>query len=355
MVGKMLSRYLPLPILLVGLLAAGCRETITPERVEPTPTPTATATPIPQPVATEEGLGKRAEDYYKAFADKRWLQMHQFYSPRFREICKSADYAAQMGLGMVLGGAFLGFTPDSKWTFTITHITVNGEEGRVFVDVLIDGIPFESGGESSGQRWVFVDGQWWGEDTDWETGCDSNIFGSTAPSARATPTLTGATATQTPAPIGYSRRNPAVPGTPLSSGGPSGAVGHSLRLTVSEVVRGPDALERLRAWNQFNGAPPAGSEYLLAWVKMEYLTGPSADTLIEISTDRLTVVTSDGREMQKPLYCSGVDPEYGGRLYPGGSLEGWACLYVPVADQQPLLTYARNSDGSGGLWWRLGW
>lgn len=156
MVSKTLRRC-PLLILLVGLLVAGCGPTTT-------------------TVASEEGLRKRAEDSSKAVVEKKWLQVYQFESPRFREICKSVDYAVTIQVGLAAGGVLFGFTPESKWELKITHVTVDGEEGRVFADMLIDGIPFETGGESSGDRWVFVDSQWWHEDTDWEKGCDTRTL-----------------------------------------------------------------------------------------------------------------------------------------------------------------------------------
>jgi hypothetical protein len=163
-----------------------------------------------------------------------------------------------------------------------------------------------------------------------------------------------ATPTVTPIPVGYSRRNPAGLDAPLFFRKESLGKTYEVRITLRQTVRGEEAWQRVKAANMFNDAPKEGQEYLLALVRFEYLKGPTEDTTYDLSSYEFTAVSSEAKEYDNP-FCVEPDPKFGGGLYSGASHEGWICLQVATWDAQPVITYGRNYDGTGGVWWRLAW
>jgi len=101
--------------------------------------------------------------------------MYKYNSPRYRDTCKSGDYLAQMGSAMLLLHTFMGIPEDTKIEVRLDKVVITVEsEGRVHSSVLVDGELLEfSEDENEGERWVFLDGQWWAEPEDWREGCPS--------------------------------------------------------------------------------------------------------------------------------------------------------------------------------------
>ncbi|MCH8205642.1 MAG: hypothetical protein IH956_01400 [Chloroflexi bacterium] len=122
----------------------------------------------------EEALTQRAEAFAKVMGKGDWLGAHKFFSPRYREICASGQFAISTGLSMNFLKGFLGIAEGEQLTFSVTSVTVDGDEGRVFSDIHRNGELIDFGGEDEGGRWVYVAGEWWSEDEDWEDGCDPN-------------------------------------------------------------------------------------------------------------------------------------------------------------------------------------
>ena len=88
----------------------------------------------------------------------------------------------------------MGIDEDSQIEVRVASVEVSGMQGRVTSDLFVDGESLEFDENSDdGQRWVFVDGQWWQEDEDWEKGCteigfEENSSLTPAPSQTATAT-----------------------------------------------------------------------------------------------------------------------------------------------------------------------
>lgn len=147
---------------------------------------------------------------------------------------------------------------------------------------------------------------------------------------------------------GYSRTNPASIGTPLFARWNS----YQAKITLVDIIRGEQAWQIIQEANMFNDPPRSGHEYILAKIKFEYLEGPDPNTQYHISGYDFTAVSEAGRDYE---YCSVVEPEpdLDYRLYPGASCEGWAAYQVEVIDDKPLLTFGRDYDGKGGIWFKL--
>ncbi|HDM78650.1 MAG TPA: DUF4352 domain-containing protein [Deltaproteobacteria bacterium] len=155
----------------------------------------------------------------------------------------------------------------------------------------------------------------------------------TTPSVTSTP---ASTLTATPAPRG-SYQNPAdISETVILKSG-----GNTLEVTVLEVERGEKVWEELYAANMFNDEPKQGFEYLLAKIRVAYISGESSTYVSDsdfkayaegVGCDRAWQVLPD----DKPEF-EGVD------LLPGGQTEGWICFEVPK-NKEVLIAYESLFD-----------
>ena len=135
-----------------------------------TSTPVATTTPRTLTSMADVALHARAEEAYSVI-DRRlwsdvttWANFYVHTSPRYRAVCGLSDYTVQMkGIVLFLEN-YLGIPETAVPEFRIRHVEVSGIEGTVFTDTLVNGEPItELSGDSD--RWTFVEGQWWWEDT----------------------------------------------------------------------------------------------------------------------------------------------------------------------------------------------
>ena len=122
--------------------------------------------------ADTESLRSRVEKAYADLGGGNWLAFYSYTSPRFRELCKSGEYVLWQDVTEAFFEGFMGLEDDTEFHFRLTGAVSTGDEGLVFASLLVD----ENGellefGDSDGERWVFADGRWWQEDTDWEKGC----------------------------------------------------------------------------------------------------------------------------------------------------------------------------------------
>ena len=128
----------------------------------------------PTPLTPEEALTKRAESFNIEISDENWLETHKYLSPRTREVCKNGEYAVAMGMVIGMLKEFTGMPEDAKLTFSVLRVTVDGDIGHVYEEMKHDGdvIEFGEDEEDVGSDWVYVDGEWWQEEDDWETTCE---------------------------------------------------------------------------------------------------------------------------------------------------------------------------------------
>ena len=153
-------------------------------------------------------------------------------------------------------------------------------------------------------------------------------------------------------PLGYSRQKPVSAGTSLSIEHEFLGEGYNIKITLLEIIRGAEAWKRIEEENMFNDPSDSGFEYLLAKVKFEYIEGSAKDTTYRLSGWSFTAVSSEGKDYDD---ASVVDPEprLESTLYEGASHTGWVSFCVEKKDSKPLMTFGREYDGTGGVWFKL--
>ena len=129
------------------------------------------------PMSPVDHLRQRGEGQAKVSSKQNWLKLYEYQSPQYRDICKSGDYAVQLATAWLLFMGLFGIEADATVESRVTNVTVQGLEGRVFGEMLVDGKVVEFGEAGDGGRWVFVDGEWWSEADDWADGCPGLDFG----------------------------------------------------------------------------------------------------------------------------------------------------------------------------------
>ena len=120
------------------------------------------------PAPTEEFLLQRAEAAHEALSAGKWLEYYEYMSPRFRGECKAGEFAIQAELFNTMSRSFMGIEENESLEWLVSRVAVEGEEGKVWADILYKGAPDENTDrlpsiieEGEGAPWVFLDGQWW--------------------------------------------------------------------------------------------------------------------------------------------------------------------------------------------------
>ena len=126
---------------------------------------------------------------------------------------------------------------------------------------------------------------------------------------------------------------------------------YDMTITVTEVVRGQKASGLIR------GAPEAGSEYILAHIRVKYLArGLPGKCSHELRPEQFTALSADGREYKAPSVPL-PKPALGGSLHSGESQEGWVAFSVAQDDRKPLMTFTADPTGAaqhgGNIWFQL--
>jgi len=147
--------------------------------------------------------------------------------------------------------------------------------------------------------------------------------------------------------------NPAAIGTPVKSMIELGSVSaniYDIIITNLEVIRGQEALARIKAANAANPAPAAGQEYVLARVRLELKGRYVSDTMpMDIGNDPLQwlALRSNLTELVTPDITLPA-PALVGRVEPGKSLEGWVAFAVDINDAGPIMVFDPDTGGATG-------
>ena len=147
--------------------------------------------------------------------------------------------------------------------------------------------------------------------------------------------------------------NPVAIGTPIKSMIELGSVSaniYDITITNLEVIRGQEALTRIKTASASNPAPPAGMEYVLARVKFELKGRYVSDTMpMDIGKDPLQWIAlrSDLTELAKPNVTAPA-PALVGRVEPGKAIEGWVAFTVEVGDAKPIMVFDPDTGGGTG-------
>ncbi len=136
-----------------------------------------------------------------------------------------------------------------------------------------------------------------------------------------------------PAPLGYSVRvlSRYFDGSPLA---------HDI--TVLQVLRGEPAWRIIRQAYRFNLPPTPGSEYMLAWIRIDYASGPEGHTDWVNQLD-FGLLSSQGHDYIIPFGVRPPQPFLSARLYPGARIEAWTIWQVSVDDPAPMLVFGLDS------------
>ncbi|GEK91181.1 hypothetical protein [Alkalibacterium kapii] len=107
-------------------------------------------------------------------------------------------------------------------------------------------------------------------------------------------------------------------------------------LKVTDVVRGEEAFNTLKAENEFNEAAPEGMEWAIISLEGQLHQGDEDVPYPVYPT--FTVVDSDGSEVPQDIYGTFDGNEFGYvDLFPGGTTSGRIAKYMPVDDESLLV------------------
>ena len=172
----------------MALVLAGCGTgedpTLLPEETGPAP--------------TLEGLRARAAEATLTLNENQWLDFYEFKSPRSVrprlpyglpavQLCIQEQFIFDMGTRIAKIRALAGLYRDEKITWEIVGVTTKEDQDRVGVvrldiyhegELVTDEFHDYRGEVEEGERWVYIDGEWWVEPENWDEGChESTLFG----------------------------------------------------------------------------------------------------------------------------------------------------------------------------------
>ncbi len=125
---------------------------------------------------------------------------------------------------------------------------------------------------------------------------------------------------------------------------------YDITITVLEIIRGREAMDRLKTASPDNGAPPEGFEYILARVRFEMKGRVLTDTLsFDLGNAPLQwfALASDLTEYPQ-ISVTVPKPALVGRVRSGDSIEGWVAFAVDRRDSNPLMVFDPDSGGATG-------
>ena len=125
---------------------------------------------------------------------------------------------------------------------------------------------------------------------------------------------------------------------------------YDIAITVSETVRGKEAMDRLKAANADTKPAQAGFEYALARVKFEFKGRYVSDNIpFDVGSDPLQWVALSSELTEYPkVSAPAPKPALVGRIKPGDSLEGWVVFAVSAKDSKPVLVFDPDTGGATG-------
>ena len=125
---------------------------------------------------TEEGLEQRAQAFFDAWSEEKWLDQYRFFPAAFKEACAPAEYVDFSRDTMDEMRIVLGLDDDGTFDFRVVAVRVEGIEGRVAAEILYKGdvLVAASGFENPEDMlaWKFIDGEWFMSMDDPDEDCD---------------------------------------------------------------------------------------------------------------------------------------------------------------------------------------
>ncbi|MBW9173590.1 hypothetical protein K2F43_20600 [Clostridium estertheticum] len=120
---------------------------------------------------------------------------------------------------------------------------------------------------------------------------------------------------------------------------------------VKDIIRGDGALSLIKNANMYNDVPKDGYEYMLAKISFKLVKASNINSQFNLSGYNFKMVSSSGKDYDSVSVVV-PNPNLDSNLYQGASSEGYAVFQVLKTDSKPLITYGRNYDGTGGIWFK---
>jgi len=119
---------------------------------------------------------------------------------------------------------------------------------------------------------------------------------------------------------------------------------YDAKISVLQVLRGKDALDRLKA-----SPPKQGFDYVLARVafQMNAILAPGNKTFELARKMQFVALTADGNE-QDPPSVTPPSPELHRMVKSGEAAEGWIVLLVEQANKKPVMFFDPAAGGAMG-------
>lgn len=123
-----------------------------------------------------------------------------------------------------------------------------------------------------------------------------------------------------------------------------------IEATVTRVVRGIEAWDMIRTASVTNQAPAEGYEYLLARIRFRVAEISNGEKYY-LDNYSFTMVSNDKKDYRSidPVLPT---PALDANLLQGESVDGWAAFLVKTTDRYPKITFGRDYNGSGGIWFK---
>jgi hypothetical protein len=161
-----------------------------------------------------------------------------------------------------------------------------------------------------------------------------------------------------PGATNYSRSNPAPIGSTQSirlgtNDADFNYYEYTAKVTLKEVFRGDEAWKMLKDANMFNSEPKEGKEYVLIKVSVS-VDELSDDVSANISQAMFNFYSTDFTKYNNISLCVMPNNQnINTNVYNGGTVEGYVCKEIDVADATPTIAFGQDYSGNGGIWFSL--
>jgi hypothetical protein len=124
---------------------------------------------------------------------------------------------------------------------------------------------------------------------------------------------------------------------------------YDAKISVLQVLRGKEALDRIKAANPSSPPPKAGFDYVVARIafQMNAILAPGNKTFELARKMQFVSLTSDGNE-QDPALVSAPSPELHRTVRSGEAAEGWIVLLVETGNKKPVMFFDPAAGGAMG-------
>ncbi|MDI9613458.1 MAG: hypothetical protein QM330_10525 [Acidobacteriota bacterium] len=121
---------------------------------------------------------------------------------------------------------------------------------------------------------------------------------------------------------------------------------YDVTITLEEVLRGDEALRRLRAAAPHTPEAPPGLDYVLARVRFEYRARGFPGTCVHpLAPEQFTAYSREG-EAYAAAPVPPPEPGMRREMKTGDAVTGWLAYLVAETDRSPLLSFAADRGGA---------